>query len=378
MKHDPKIMKIASVGFTALLMAVLVLNILLPDRTFSPQENRILQQLPPVSLLQYMEGRMETKLDKYVNDQFPLRDQFIRLNTAADVTLGKCISNGVIRCRDHYLMETVSAPKNTVLRKTESSIARFRKQYPRLHMYFLLAPNAANILQDKLPMTVRVHDQNRDMDRFFREMKKIGVTPVDTRQTLRQASRKQQVFYRTDHHWTTQGAYAAYRYARKPLKLRSEVKYKPYIVKNDFTGTLYSKSGFTGGRYDNITLYLPSSKTKPSVISYADTKQKTTEFYQLNNLKKKDAYTVFGGSNHPLYTVKTPVRSRRRLLLIKDSYANSFLPFLTQDFREIVVVDPRYYFDNVKDLIRNEGVTDVLFLYNDNTFMTDESLSLML
>ena len=101
MKHDPKIMKIASVGFTALLMAVLVLNILLPDRTFSPQENRILQQLPPVSLLQYMEGRMETKLDKYANDQFPLRDQFIRLNTAADVTLGKCISNDVIRCRDH-------------------------------------------------------------------------------------------------------------------------------------------------------------------------------------------------------------------------------------------------------------------------------------
>ena len=114
------------------------------------------------------------------------------------------------------------------------------------------------------------------------------------------------------------------------------------------------------------------------MTSYADTKQKTTEFYQLNNLKKKDAYTVFGGSNHPLYTVKTPVRSRRRLLLIKDSYANSFLPFLTQDFREIVVVDPRYYFGNVKDLIRNEGVTDVLFLYNDNTFMTDESLSLML
>ena len=72
------------------------------------------------------------------------------------------------------------------------------------------------------------------------------------------------------------------------------------------------------------------------------------------------------------------IRSRRRLLLIKDSYANSFLPFLTQDFREIVVVDPRYYFGNVKDLIRNEGVTDVLFLYNDNTFMTDESLSLML
>ena len=98
----------------------------------------------------------------------------------------------------------------------------------------------------------------------------------------------------------------------------------------------------------------------------------------MKNLKKKDAYTVFGGSNHPIYTIKTPVKSSRRLLLIKDSYANSFLPFLARNFREIVVVDPRYYFGNIDNTITTENITDVLFLYNANTFFTDSSLSMML
>ena len=95
-------------------------------------------------------------------------------------------------------------------------------------------------------------------------------------------------------------------------------------------------------------------------------------------MKKKDAYTVFGGSNHPMYTIETPVTGGKRLLLIKDSYANSFIPFLTQHYREIVVVDPRYYFENLEDLIQSEKVTDVLFLYNANTFFGDDSLKIML
>ena len=115
-----------------------------------------------------------------------------------------------------------------------------------------------------------------------------------------------------------------------------------------------------------------------SVIYYSDTKKKTTEFYQLNNLETKDAYTVFGGSNHPMYTIKTPSKSSEKLLLIKDSYANSMIPFLSQNFREIVVVDPRYFFDNIDDIIEAEEITQVLFLYNANTFFEDNSLEMML
>ena len=120
------------------------------------------------------------------------------------------------------------------------------------------------------------------------------------------------------------------------------------------------------------------SSYKDSIIYYEDTKEKTSEFYNFDNLDKKDAYTVFGGSNHPVYTIKTPVSENRRLLLIKDSYANSMIPYLAQYYREIVVVDPRYYFDSIEDLIAIEQINEVLFLYNANTFFGDDALGLML
>ena len=70
--------------------------------------------------------------------------------------------------------------------------------------------------------------------------------------------------------------------------------------------------------------------------------------------------------------------SDRVLLMFKDSYANCFIPFLTPYFKEIVVVDPRYYYEDVQELIEAEEVTDVLYLYNANTFFTDNSLTYVL
>ncbi len=163
------------------------------------------------------------------------------------------------------------------------------------------------------------------------------------------------------------------------MDLNNQINYKAYVVKNNFRGTLASKSGFVNGQNDAIKIYLPDDKNfKNSVIYYGDTKKKTTQFYQLENLDQKDAYTVFGGSNHPVYSIKTPVKTQRKLLLFKDSYANSMIPFLSQNFREIIVVDPRYYYDNIHDIIAATGITDVLFLYNANTFFNDNSLSMML
>ena len=247
-------------------------------------------------------------------------------------------------------------------------------------MYFLLAPNAANILSDKLPLTVRTADQNALMDSFYSRMKSCGYQTIDVRDTFRENKDQVQLYYRTDHHWTSDGAYLAYKKAAKAMKLDNVLEYDGYVVKKNFRGTLYSTSGFANGRDDEIKIYMPSdsSKFENSVIYYSDTKKKTTRFYRLNNLKKKDAYTVFGGSNHPLYTIQTPVKSNKTLLVIKDSYANSFIPFLSQSYRKIVVVDPRYCYDDIDDIIEANGVNEILFLYNCNTFMEDDSLEMML
>ncbi len=366
--------------FIILLATIFIVNIFTPDKGFSEEENRVLQEKPEFSLSNYMEGRYESKLETYVNDQFLLRNAFIKVKATADVTAGKLESNGVYRCKDNYLMEELTVPSEKTMQNTLASLKQFKRHYKKLDAFFLLAPNAGNILEDKLPNFTELNDQNRYMDQFFKEIKSYGYTPIDVRDAFRKHSEDTQLYYRTDHHWTTDGAHLAYQQAAKIMKLTDNVTYKPYVVKNDFRGTLASKSGFVNGVNDAIKIYMPykDKDYNNSVIYYADTKTKTTEFYQLDNLDTKDAYTVFGGSNHPMYTIKTPTKSSEKLLLVKDSYANSFIPFLAQGYREIVVVDPRYFFDNIDDIIKAEGITQVMFLYNANTFFNDNSLEMML
>lgn len=366
--------------FALLLGVVFIVNIVTPDKGFSEEENRVLQEKPEFSLAGYMEGRYEKKLETYVNDQFMLRNSFIKIKATADVTAGKLESNGVYRGKDNYLLEELTLPDEKSMQNTLSSLKQFKRQYKKLDTFFLLAPNAGNILEEKLPNFTKLNDQNKPMDDFFKEIKSYGYTPIDVRDTFAKHSEDTQLYYKTDHHWTTDGAHLAYKQAAKKMKLSDQVTYKSYVVKNDFRGTLASKSGFVNGENDAIKIYMPykDKDYNNSVIYYSDTKTKTTEFYQLDNLDTKDAYTVFGGSNHPMYTIKTPTKSSKKLLLVKDSYANSIIPFLAQSYREIVVVDPRYFFDSIDDIIKAEEITQVLFLYNANTFFADNSLEMML
>lgn len=368
------------VFFVITLAAVFLINIVIPDKSFSAAENRMLQEFPHVSASSYLGGRLESKMESYVNDQFLMRGAFIKVKSAIDTTEGELKANGVYRAGAGYLIEDVVIPRKETIDGAEAALKDFKARYPNINMTFLLAPNAGNVLKDKLPATVRLADQNKSMNSFYENIKAFGINTVDVRNIFKKKKNDVQIYYRTDHHWTSDGAYLAYRELVPALGIGEPIDFRSRIVKNDFAGTLYSKSGFTGGRYDSIKINIPKDEksAKPSVIYYADTKKKTTKFYLLGNLGKKDAYTVFGGSNHPMYTVKTPTESNKRLLLIKDSYANSVIPMLAQHYREIVVIDPRYYFDNVDDLIGAEGITDVLFLYNANTFFADDSLRMML
>lgn len=366
--------------FPAILIAVMFFNIFLPDKNFSAEENRLLQTMPKPSISSIFSGRFETKAESYAADQFMLRNMFIKIKSSFDISLGSTESNNVFMCKDNYLMENISKADAKKMENNYNSLAKLKQLYPNINMDFMLVPNAANIMSDKLPLFAVTEDQNKQMDDFFKKIQSIGINSVDVRATFKKNKEKIELYYHTDHHWTTDGAYLAYQDFAKKNKLNSNIKYDALAVKNDFRGTLASKSGFTNGLNDMIKIYLPKEgqNYKNSVIFYSDTKEKTTEFYKLNNLKKKDTYTVFGGSNHPIYSIKTPVSSQRKLLLIKDSYANSFIPFLSQDYREIIVIDPRYFFDDISEIIKANGITDILFLYNANTFFNDNSLDMMI
>lgn len=366
--------------FACIIMGFFVLNLLLPDKAFSDYENRMLQTFPDFSASSYLDGSFESNLENYSNDQFAFRSIFVKVKSSIDSAAGSVYSNGVWKARGGYLIEDTTVPTESRIDNALAAIGTFKAANPSLKMNFLLAPNAVSILDDKLPLSARPKDQNVYMDKMFDGLSSLGVGTIDVRETFEKNKNDTQLYYYTDHHWTSDGALLAFNQFRTQNGLDTSQDFTNYTVDNDFVGTLASKSGFVVNSADVLKVGMPAedSSYKDSIIYYEDTKEKTSEFYNFDNLDKKDAYTVFGGSNHPVYTIKTPVSENRRLLLIKDSYANSMIPYLAQYYREIVVVDPRYYFDSIEDLIAIEQINEVLFLYNANTFFGDDALGLML
>jgi hypothetical protein len=150
-----------------------------------------------------------------------------------------------------------------------------------------------------------------------------------------------------------------------------------YLISDDFVGTLASKSGFHADEPDDIETYIFDSDIEYTV-EYVEEGEKRASVYMPENLKKSDKYTVFFGGNYALVDIRTTCRNGNRLLVIKDSYANSFVPFLIPYYSEIVMVDPRYYCDDIYELIEAKSIDSVLFLYNANTFFDDNSISSVL
>ena len=127
-----------------------------------------------------------------------------------------------------------------------------------------------------------------------------------------------------------------------------------------------------------MDVFLPRDEVPSSVVNYVDEQKKTASFYDTSQLETSDKYAMFFGGNHSKVVITTPTEENRTLLIIKDSYANSLVPFLAPFYRKIVLVDPRYFYDDLEELIQVEEIQEVLYLYNANTFYADTSLELTL
>ena len=151
--------------------------------------------------------------------------------------------------------------------------------------------------------------------------------------------------------------------------------YVSYTVADDFNGVLAAKSGTGLNERESIEIYVPASGDDDVIVNYVDEAKKTSSLYDSSKLETRDKYGVFFGGNTSVMDIKTVSTSEKRLLVVKDSFANCFIPFLAPHYREIVVVDPRYYSGTMTDIMDTYRITDILILYSGNTFMTDNNIS---
>lgn len=367
--------KLVGIIFILTLFLFLIINVIVPDREKSVQENRMLATKPKFRLSSLISGDYDEKFEAYMDDQFVGRDMWRKLKVAVDRIGGSRLENGVYIGTNGQLLEQIEVADKNHLAANIKAIKSFSESQSKIPVRMMLVPDAANVLNHSLPALAKPEDQTQ---MFSMVRKDLGdsVEWIDVSTELNK-HKTEKIYYKTDHHWTTLGAFYAFQAAAPSLGIDGDLsgKYVSYTVSDSFNGMLASKSGVNFGEKEQIDIYVPTEEDTDLIVDYVDEGKRSTSLYDSSKLKEKDQYTVFLGGNSSLLDIRTVSTSTKRLLLVKDSFANSFIPFLTPYYREIVVVDPRYYSGTINDLMDSYRISEVLFLYSGNTFFKDNNIS---
>lgn len=367
--------KLVGIIFILTLFLFLIINVIVPDREKSVQENRMLATKPKFRLSSLISGDYDEKFEAYMDDQFVGRDMWRKLKVTVDRIGGSRLENGVYIGTNGQLLEQIEVADENHLATNIKAIKSFSESQSKIPVRMMLVPDAANVLNHSLPALAKPEDQTQ---MFSMVRKDLGdsVEWIDVSTELNK-HKTEKIYYKTDHHWTTLGAFYAFQAAAPSLGIEGDLsgKYVSYAVSDSFNGMLASKSGVNLGEKEQIDIYVPTEEDTDLIVDYVDEGKRSTSLYDSSKLKEKDQYTVFLGGNSSLLDIRTVSTSTKRLLLVKDSFANSFIPFLTPYYREIVVVDPRYYSGTIKDLMDSYRISEVLFLYSGNTFFKDNNIS---
>ena len=353
-----------------------VVNLFFPKRTQLELENRKAAQFPAFSVSALLDGSWQSGFSRWMQDQFALRDTWVNTQRAADeILFQKTEEGGILLGKDHWMFTklfTVDDATQKQLAKNVQAVSDFAANHPG-KVTFLLAPSASVIYPEELPAGAPMVDENAMLDEIFSTVGQnadvLDLRPVFT------ADKDEYLYFKTDHHWTPNGAYHAYEQfcALKGLTPFDRDAHDTITV-TGFQGTHYSATRLWNVEDDEITYYpLQNPMTIYRITGEAAYEPETTE--PLINTAKfdtRDKYAAFLDGNNGYSVIEGD--GEGSILVVKDSYANSFIPYLTANYAKIGVVDFRNFKYGLDSTIEKEGYDQVLVLYNFQTFIADTNL----
>lgn len=374
---------ITVVVFCLLVFGFAVATIIKPPSEFSETENRVLAGKPEVRIDTILNGDFEADYEEYLTDQFVMRNQWISLKTSVERLLGKRESKDIYFAEDGYLIEKHTGVFGTQMAgRNATALTKFVQQYEGQfgagHISVLIVPNAVDILQDKLPPLAESGKGNDYLEQIAESLPEN--VWFDCGAVLHEHT-DEEIYYRTDHHWKTLAAFYVYQAwaERQGYVIPELADYEIQTVTDRFEGTVQSKLGI---QTEGDTIELFSAINEPAYTLYRGSTGEMEEghsmensLYDLTALDTKDKYALYFGGNEPFLQIRTEVSNGRKILVIKDSYANCFIPFMLGEFQEIDVLDLRYTNQKLSGMIAEGGYTDVLILYNASGFAEDMSIS---
>ena len=350
-----------------LMLAVFSLTgLLMPDRYYSEREKRTLAQKPELTAAGFFSGRFGDELEEYLADQVPLRDGWVTMKTYLELAVGKRESGGVYIGKDNYLMDAFTSFSQTQFQANLDALFRLQEalEGAGISMDTMLVPAAAQVLSDKLPACAPAADYQV----LYQAMADAGLHGVDV-QSILTAHAGESIYYRTDHHWTSLGAYYAYCAWREQhgRSVPPREAWTKEVLCDEFRGTTWNKVPLPTVPAEEITAWYQHDSRN---VSYNGGQYETDSIYERKYLDGSDQYAVFLNSNQALTVIQGSGKSGK-LLLIKDSYGNTFAQFPAEDYAEVHVIDLRFFRDDVVEYAKANGITDTLVLYGVQNFVKD-------
>ena len=367
-------MKLAMlIVFCVMLFGGTVVSFVLPDREFSDVENRELAKKPKITAKRILSGEYQKEYDTYLSDQFFFRDKWVDLAVREQIALGKKDFNGVYLGKNNYLLEKYEKADfdSGQIKENETYLTTFlnetEKRYGRKHVRAMFVPSKTTALTNVLPAyadTIDWQSKIRDLQTKVDEPNLI----YDLTKTM-QSHNEEYIYYRTDHHWTTLGAYYAYTEFCKAKGITPE-SLDAYSKKQDFDGFLGSFYNDTSdaklkANPDTVTAYYPNAESICHVTASDGKKYDWPVIYDVSNYNAGLKYSTFIASDNPYTEIENKdLSDGSSCIVVKESFGNAFIPFLVDHYQTVYVVDYRYWTGSISKLAQDKNVNDVLFLNN--------------
>ncbi len=331
-----------------------------PETEFSEFENRFLTQRPSLKLSDLADGSFMKSFESYTEDQLPLREPFIRLKSVIERAELKKENNGIVRGKDGQLFEKLLS-YNKNLSRNEDIIAAFLEKTER-GAYVGIIPNSMEIQKDRLPSGLPNVSEKEAIDEFYDKLLDINDCKTVDLYDMLSLHKGEEIYYHTDHHWTTLGAYYGYQALCGEMGLKGvSLSDLSFETAEGFYGTYYSKYKGIGIKPDEISF------CSTPALSYVNQDDGTPHdgLYDMDKLSAYDKYAMFMYGNPGMAVIEcSDNNTGRSLLLLKDSYSNCLIPFLTYDYDKITVIDLRYYGGKLSETLEKNSEADLLLLYN--------------
>lgn len=355
-------------SFIIILICLTLADIVKGDIKFSELENRNLRQKVEFSIESFFKGSFSKDYEEYINDQFIGRDQWINLKSRSEYVLGKIENNGIIYGDKNYLFDKFNAVDLERLSSNTLALKEFFSKYGEKTRVMII-PNSYEVYKEYLPKGAPSINQENYIDKIYSDLSDKKGT-VDILETMKK-NKEQYIYYKTDHHYTINGAYLSYKAFMESIgEEAKDISYWGDAIKvENFYGTYFSKAKPFNAEKDTLAYYEINGLTMSIDGKSYDS------LYDYHYLNTRDKYSLYLRGNNPLTIIKNNnLKNDKKLLIIKDSFGNSMIPFLTAHYEEVQVVDLRAYMPKLSEYINENDFDNIIVLYNFMNFVKDTNI----